>query len=103
MGINKITTLEDVKKIASNYLNSQKAITKKTNFHNTEIKVINYYELGCIITNMLKLCILSLDQETNKNSSINLSLILETVLQLFPSDELEFLDKINELITVEFE
>lgn len=52
---------------------------------------------------MLKLCIFAPDQEThkitetNKNSSINVGLILETILQLFPMNELELLDKINEL------
>jgi hypothetical protein len=35
------------------------------------------------------------------NYNINVGLILETALQLFPTDELELLDKINEISIAE--
>lgn len=53
---------------------------------------------------MLKLCVMALDQEKHKiseedeNSSINVGLILETALQLFPIDEFELLSEINEVL-----
>lgn len=53
---------------------------------------------------MLKLCILALEQgahkihETNKSQSINIGLILETVLQLIPQDEFDFLSEIDYLL-----
>ena len=52
---------------------------------------------------MLKLCILALDSEAQeiskriKNPSVDVALILEVVLQLFPVDEFELLSEINEL------
>ncbi|WP_254796562.1 hypothetical protein [Flavobacterium johnsoniae] len=51
---------------------------------------------------MLKLCILALDHNMHnvlekKNQSINVSLILETALQLFPLDEMEFLGYVGEV------
>lgn len=52
---------------------------------------------------MLKLCILGVDHDVHKTSetdiktSINLSLILEVVHQLFPLDTFEFLDEIDEM------
>lgn len=103
METKEIKKSENIKKLVSEYLNALKPATDKTDTYNAEIKLLNYYELGCIITNMLKLCILAPDQEThkitetNKNLSINVGLILETILQLFPMNELELLDKINEL------
>ncbi|OXB00414.1 hypothetical protein B0A75_08870 [Flavobacterium oncorhynchi] len=65
----------------------------------TEIKFSTYYELGCMINNMLKLCVLGLDND--KDSSINVGLILEHIIELFPLDEFELLDKIKGLLIVE--
>ena len=67
-----------------------------------QIKVLNYFELGCVITDMLKLSILALDHDMHnvqekKSQSINVGLILETVLQMFPLDEMEFLGCVGEM------
>ncbi|SEO96419.1 hypothetical protein SAMN05444671_3868 [Flavobacterium sp. CF108] len=92
--------LEDLKNLTAGFLNTLKPISDDEEIYTAEIKFINYYELGCVITNMLKLCILAIDQEThkitetNKNSSINVGLILEVALQLFPMDEFELLSNI---------
>ncbi|MFC4747229.1 hypothetical protein [Flavobacterium branchiicola] len=90
----EIKNLEYIQKLSAQYLNKLKPTVGKT--YNTEIKVLNYAELGCVITEMLKLCILALDPENDKKSAINVALVLEQVLQLFPSDEFELLDIINE-------
>jgi hypothetical protein len=56
---------------------------------------------------MLKLCILALDSESQeisqriKNPSVDVGLILEVVLQLFPVDEFELLSEINELFVAD--
>lgn len=103
METEKTKKLEDIKKLIFQYFNTIKPVNDKTKLYTAQIKLLNYYELGCVITNMLKLCVLALDQdahtisESNKNSAINVSLILEIALQLFPMDELELLSKINEL------
>lgn len=98
MEINEIKKLENLKQLIARYSDTLKGSGK------TEIKLLNYYELGCIITEMLKLCILAVDQdahqisETRKTPPINVSLILETVLEMFPIDELELLGEITEML-----
>lgn len=53
---------------------------------------------------MLKMCVLALDQdahkisETGKDTSINVGLVLEVVLQMFPIDEFELLSEIGEQV-----
>ncbi|TPG38194.1 hypothetical protein [Flavobacterium pectinovorum] len=100
----EITNAEYLKKLMTNYLNTLKTPNDKTEYYTAEIKFLDYGELGCVITNMLKLCVLALDTEaqeiskTVKNPSINVALILEVVLQLFPVDEFELLSEINELL-----
>jgi len=60
--------------------------------------------LGCVISDMLKLCILALDEDvpkivsTNKSQAINVALILETLLQLFSLDEFEFLSEVSRIL-----
>lgn len=95
-----INNLEDFKTLTAGYFNTLKPVQNEKDIYNVKIKVGSYYELGCIITNMLKSSILALDQNTAKDSnydSINVVLLLETALQLFPMNEFEFLDRINEL------
>lgn len=107
MEAKEIKDLEYLKKLMGRYLNTLKAPNDKTEFYAAEIKLVNYYELGCVVTNMLKLCILALDHEAQKisdtvnNPAINVALILEVVLQLFPVDEFELLSEINELLIVD--
>lgn len=104
MEAEEIKDLEYLRKLMNRYLNTLKAPSDKTEFYTAEIKLSNYGELGCVITNMLKLCIMALDSEapeiskTIKNPYINVALILEVVLQLFPVDEFELLSEINELL-----
>ena len=72
--------------------------------YTAEIRVLNYFELAYVISNMLKLCILALDQEapeisnTVKNTSIKVGVVLEIVTQLLPIDEIEFLDEIHQML-----
>ena len=104
METNEIKNLEYLKKLTALHFHTLKPSGNKTESYTAEFKVVNYFELGCIITDMLKLCILALDHEapkisgTIKNQSINVSLILETVVQLIPMDELEFLSDISEML-----
>lgn len=94
--MNEVKKLEEIKKLSSQYLNILKPNDKKG--YNAEITVLNYSELGCLITSMLKLCIKLLEYENGKNSSIDVGLVLEQALHLFPTDEMELLDLINEML-----
>lgn len=72
----EIKNLEDLKNLTVGFLNTLKPTSDKKENYTAEIKFLNYYELECVITNMLKLCILAIDQEAHKitetnNNSIN--------------------------------
>ncbi|MFC0778845.1 hypothetical protein [Flavobacterium sp. HJSW_4] len=99
MDIKELKDLEYIKKQSAQYLNILKPTDNKT--CNAEVKVLNYSELGCLITNTLKLCIMALENENNKNPSIDVGLVLEQALHLFPTDEMELLDIINERLVKE--
>lgn len=91
--------LEYIKKQSAQYLNILKPTGNKS--YNAEVKVLNYSELGCLITNTLKLCIMALENENAKNPLIDVGLVLEQALHLFPTDEMELLDIINEMLVKE--
>lgn len=96
----EIKNLDYIKKLTSLYFRTLKPSNDQTETNIAQIKFLNYSEMGCVITDMLKLCILALNQNahlvsgTNK-SAIDVSLILETVLQMIPNDEFDFLSEIN--------
>lgn len=104
MESNEIKNLDHIKKLTSLYFHTLKPSNDQTKDNVAQIKFQNYLELGCVITDMLKLCILALEQdaykipETDKRQSINIGLILETVLQLIPQDEFDFLSEIDYLL-----
>ncbi|MFH6963970.1 hypothetical protein ACHRVK_16395 [Flavobacterium plurextorum] len=102
METTEIKNLERLKKLITSYFRTLKQSEDKTETNVTQIKFANYYELGCVITNMLKMCVLALDHDAHKISTtnrdqINVSLILEQVLEMFPLHEFEFLSEISEL------
>ena len=103
METNETQTLEKLKKLSAQYFTSLQP-TNEANSYTAQFKVVNYLELGCLITDLLKLCILALDNDMHnfskkdKSSSINVSLILETVLHLLPMDEMEFLGYVGEVV-----
>ncbi|KQB41159.1 hypothetical protein [Flavobacterium aquidurense] len=106
---NEIKSLNSLRKLTARYCTTLNPSPDKKEFYTAKIELLNYYELGCIITNMLKLCILALENEshkiseTDKKAPINVSLILETVLEMFPMDEFEMLSEINEILVGDFQ
>lgn len=103
MEANETKSVERLKQLTALYFKTLKPATDNSKEYTAQIKVVNYLELGCIITDLLKMCILALDHDPpnseNKSSAINVSLILETVLSIFPSDEMEFLGFVEEINT----
>ena len=94
---------EKFKKLMRYYFKTLKSANKETEHYVAKVRFSSYYELGCAINEMLKLCILGVDNDVHKISetdirtTINLSLILEVVQQLFPLDAFEFLDEIDDM------
>lgn len=101
---NEIKNLEKIRKLSGRYFNTLKPVTDRKDIYTAEIRVLNYFELTYVVSNMLKLCILALDQEapeiskTVKNTSINVGVVLEIITQLLPLDEIEFLDEIHQML-----
>lgn len=100
METKQIKDLEYLKRLTEGYLNTLKLTDDKTNLYTAEIKLRNYCELSGVIINMLKLCVLGLDDDAQKNSAIDINLILEMVLQLFPVEEFELLSEIHTILNV---
>ncbi|WP_428230132.1 hypothetical protein [Flavobacterium sp.] len=101
METNETEKLETLRKLIASYFNTSKSGNNKSEVYTAHIN-INYYELGCVITNMIKMCILTLDHDGDKRSStnknpINVSLVLEMVLEMFPMNEFELLGEINQM------
>ncbi len=102
METTEIEKLARLKRLTAQYFTTLKPTNNK-NSYAVQFKVVNYLELGCVITDMLKLCILALDHDMHKieemkHESINVSLILETVVQMIPLDEFEYLSYVEEIV-----
>ena len=101
MEVNETKSLERLKQLTALYFKTLKPAKDNSKEYTAQIKVVSYLELGCIITDLLKMCILALDHDPpsseNKSSAINVSLILEMVLSIFPLDEMEFLGFVGEV------
>ena len=103
METNETEIVKNLKRLTTLHFRTLKPANDESKTYTAQIEVLNYLELGCVITDMLKLCILALDHDMQnvpekKNQSINVSLILETVLQLFPLSEIEFLSFVGEAV-----
>lgn len=104
MEINELKKLENLRKLISSHFNTLKPLSDKQEFNLVQTEKLDCYELGCVIVNMLKMCALAVDQdahkivETNKSQPINVVLILEMVVEMFPLDEFELLSKINQML-----
>ncbi|HEU4789487.1 MAG TPA: hypothetical protein VFS71_07365 [Flavobacterium sp.] len=103
METDEINKLETIKRLTSNCLNTLRPVDNKNRMHTAEIKVYDYYELASVIRNLMRLCIVALDHDgaelpiTIENRSIDVGLIQGIALQLFPIDEFELLNEINDL------
>jgi hypothetical protein len=103
METNEIEIVKNLKRLTALHFRTLKPANDESKTHIAQIEVLNYLELGCVITDMLKLCILALDHDMHnvpekKNQAINVSLVLETVLQMFPLSEMEFLSCVGEMV-----
>ena len=105
METDKIKKLEDIRVLSGKLLNALKKAEDKRGMYNAEIRVYGYCELGSVIRNLMKLCIIALDHDsaevppTIENQYIDVGLILGIALQLFPIDEFEFLNEITDLFS----
>lgn len=103
MKTDEIEKIEAIRKLTYRHLSTLKPAGDKNGLYTAEIKVFNYFELAVIIRNLMKLCIVALDQDsaeiprTVESQTIDIGLILGVALQLFPIDEFELLNEISTL------
>jgi hypothetical protein len=96
-----VKDIEAIKRLTNMFLRTLKPVGDKSGLYAAEIRVFDFLELASIIRNLIKLCIVALDQDgaevpiTIKNQSIDVGLILGIALQLFPIDEFELLNEIS--------
>lgn len=103
METDQIKKLEEIKALSARLFTGLKPMHDKRGMYNAEIRVYDYYELASVITNLIKLCIVAVDQDsaevpnTIENKHIDVGLILGIALQLFPVDEFELITEISYL------
>jgi len=103
MKTDEIEKMEEIRRLTKICLRTLKPAGDKNGLYRTEIRVFDYLELAAIVRNLMKLCIVAVDQDaaeipcTIKSRTIDVGLILGVALQLFPIDEFELLNEINTL------
>lgn len=103
METEEIKKLETIRVLSERLLTTLKPVDDKRGMYNAEIRIYDYCELVSIIKNLMKLCIIALDRDsaeippTIQNQNIDVGFILGIALQLFPVDEFELLNEINDL------
>jgi len=103
MNSDEIKKLERIGALSERLLNALKPSEDKRGMYNAEIRIYDYCELVSIIRNLMKLCIIALDNDSAEvpptvlNQNIDVGLILGIALQLFPIDEFELINEISYL------
>jgi len=104
-------TLEELKELATWHLDKLQPDTKLEGAHIAQIKFAGYADLMCFATDLIKLCVTAyVDEEENnygrsESSSlivsprVNIRNVLETVIQLLPLKEAEYLDILSEMFS----
>ena len=72
MKTNETETLERLRKLTALHFHTLKPANDASKTYTAQIKVLNYFELGCVISDMIKLCILALDHDMHNLSLIHI-------------------------------
>lgn len=103
MEADEIKKLETIKHLTDICFTALKPADDNSGVCTAKIRVYDYYELASVIRNLIKLCIVAIDQDaaevpiTVKNQHIDIGLILGIAIQLFPVDEFELINEISYL------
>lgn len=107
MNADEIIKLEKIGMLSERLLNTLKPAKDKRGMFMAQIRVYDYYELASIIKNLMKLCIIAVHHDsvevppTIENQYIDVGLILGIAVQLFPIDEFELINEINDLYNLQ--
>ena len=101
--------IKEIRRVTNMCLRTLKPAGDKNGLYRAEIKVFDYLELAAIVRNLMKLCMVAVDQDaaeipcTIQSRKIDVGLILGIALQLFPIDEFELLSEISTLFPADHE
>ncbi|BFM44027.1 hypothetical protein CFS9_26680 [Flavobacterium sp. CFS9] len=96
METDEIKNLETIKRLVSNCFSTLKPSDDNNGVHTAEIRMYDYYELASVIRNLIKLCIVALDDDsaevpiTIRNQKIDVGLYLELPFSYFLLMNLNF-------------
>lgn len=105
METTEIKHTEELQKLTNAFLTKLEPDKRKKDLYKVSFAVYDYSHLMFIISDLMKLCVNSIedgfDSDTAILSKINVAQILEIAIQLLPIDEAEFLDRSRELLLKE--
>mgnify|MGYP003665279596 FL=1 len=96
-------TLNKISELAQEHFHTLKRYPSKKELYTVNLITEGYLETSFMISSLLKVCITALDAERTPNSVVpepeqNIQEVLGYVLNMIPYEEMEFLDKIRNLL-----
>ena len=95
--------LDKIRELAKEHFHTLKRYPSKKELYTVNLITDGYLETSFMISSLLKVCITALDAERNPNNVVpepeqNIREVLGYVLNMIPYEEMEFLDKIRNLL-----
>lgn len=95
--------LDKLKKLTQEHFYILKPHPHRKGVFHINLLTNGYLDTSFMVANLLKVCLMALEADYSPNHlikepEINISEVLGYVLQMIPFEEMEFLDKINELL-----
>ena len=97
-------TLDKISELAKEHFHTLKRYPSKKELYTVNLITEGYLETSFMISSLLKVCITALDAERTPNSVVpepeqNIREVLGYILNMIPYEEMEFLDKIRNLLS----
>ncbi|WP_268846868.1 hypothetical protein [Flavobacterium aestivum] len=101
MESNTIKITQDLEELATQLFTTLAPNKLEKGLYTASFSVCDYSHLMFIITDLMKLCVSAIEDESEfgSYSKINIAQILKIVIELLPTDEAAFLDKSREIFS----
>ena len=101
---NEASLIDQLKELEKMYFHALKPYIPEKGLYSIELITEGYCETSFMISDLIKVCIVALENENLSTRSIpqphsNISGVLGYILDLIPHDEMEFLDKARKLLS----
>lgn len=96
--------IQELQEMARTHFTLLKPDKEKKDSHTVSFPVYDYYNLIHIVSDLMKLCAIAIENESEfdssfeENSKIDIAQILKIAIMLLPIDEIEFLDEVKKLL-----